>query len=66
MKPFKFESSLRKPHLFISMRLEVIQWIVKWFYLKIVYSRCRLDLEIRGNSLQEDKWILDSDIWNID
>ena len=26
------------------------------------YSRCQLDLEIRGNSLQEDKYIQDTDI----
>ena len=29
------------------------------------YSRCRLNLEIRGNSLQEDKFTEETDIWNI-
>ena len=30
-----------------------------------VYSRCHLDLEIRGNSLQEDKYMQETVIWNI-
>ena len=27
----------------------------KWYQIRDIYSRCRLDLEIRGNPLQEDK-----------
>ena len=36
MEPFEFASSPRKPHLSISMRLEVIQKRVKGYRLKTV------------------------------
>ena len=31
-----------------------------------LYSRCCQDLEIRGYSLQEDKFTKETDIWNMD
>ena len=33
---------------------------------QFVYSRCRLDLEMPGNSLQEDNFTKETDILNID
>ena len=35
--------------------------VKKWENKRFGYSRCRLDLEIRGNSLQKDKYTQEAD-----